>query len=147
MCFPAGFLYIPNIPFIISFVSNAIFVFLSQSDGFVHRGSLVIPSRHHISPEILAFLSVFLSAWKLFSPPVSIPCSHQGIINIFLTKRAKLDMLNEFVSLVISSNEQHRKLMERLALLEKPLPVALIEIPIFNKQGKTEWQGSQNGGG
>lgn len=47
-------------------------------------------------------------------------------------------MLNEFVSLVISSNEQHRKLMERLALLEKQLPVALIEIPISSKQGKTQ---------
>jgi len=45
-------------------------------------------------------------------------------------------MLNEFVSVVISGNEEHRKLIETTCLVRRRLPVALIEIPIFNKQGK-----------
>lgn len=45
-------------------------------------------------------------------------------------------MLNEFVSVVISSNEEHRKLMEKTCLVRRQLPVALIEVPIFNKQGE-----------
>lgn len=45
-------------------------------------------------------------------------------------------MLNEFVSVVISSNEEHRKLMEMTCLVRRQLPVALIEVPIFNKQGE-----------
>lgn len=44
-------------------------------------------------------------------------------------------MVNEFVSVVISSNEEHRKLMEKTCLIRRKLPVALIEVPIFNKQG------------
>lgn len=43
-------------------------------------------------------------------------------------------MLNEFVSVVISGNEEHRKLMEMTCLVKRELPVALIEVPIFNKQ-------------
>lgn len=43
-------------------------------------------------------------------------------------------MLNEFVSVVISGNEEHRKLMEMTCLVKRQLPVALIEVPIFNKQ-------------
>lgn len=44
-------------------------------------------------------------------------------------------MVNEFVSVVISSNEEHRKLMEKTCLISRQLPVALIEVPILNKQG------------
>lgn len=43
-------------------------------------------------------------------------------------------MLNEFVSVVISGNEEHRKLMEMTCLVKRQLPVALIEVAIFNKQ-------------
>lgn len=43
-------------------------------------------------------------------------------------------MLNEFVSVVISSNKEHRKLMEKTCLIRRQLPVALIEVPIFNEQ-------------
>lgn len=39
-------------------------------------------------------------------------------------------MLNEFVSVVISGNEEHRKLMEMARLVKRQLPVALIEVPI-----------------
>ena len=49
-------------------------------------------------------------------------------------------MLNEFVSVVISGNEEHRKLMEMTCLVKRQLPVALIEVPIFHKQGKHERQ-------
>lgn len=45
-------------------------------------------------------------------------------------------MLNEFVSVVISGNEEHRKLMETTFLVRTRLPVALIEVPIFDKQGE-----------
>lgn len=45
-------------------------------------------------------------------------------------------MLNEFVSGVISRNEEHRKLMEMTCLVRRQLPVALIEVPIFNKQSE-----------
>lgn len=45
-------------------------------------------------------------------------------------------MLNEFVSVVISGNEEHRKLMEMTCLVKRQLPVALIEVAIFNKQDK-----------
>ena len=45
-------------------------------------------------------------------------------------------MLNEFVSVVISGNEEHRKLMEMTCLVRRQLPVPLIEVPIFNKQGE-----------
>lgn len=45
-------------------------------------------------------------------------------------------MLNEFVSVVISSNKEHRKLMEKTCLVRRQLPVALIEVPIFHKQGE-----------
>lgn len=43
-------------------------------------------------------------------------------------------MLNEFVSVVISGNEEHRKLMEMTCLVKRQLPVVLIEVPIFSKQ-------------
>lgn len=46
-------------------------------------------------------------------------------------------MLNEFVSVVISGNEEHRKLMEMTCLVRRQLPVALIEVCVFNKQGET----------
>lgn len=45
-------------------------------------------------------------------------------------------MLNEFVSVVISGNEEHRKLMEMTWLVKRQLPVALIEVPIFSEQGE-----------
>lgn len=65
------------------------------------------------------FSACFILPESYFSSPVFLSRSHPGIISIFLTKRAKLDMLNEFVSLVISSNEQHRKLMEKTCLIRK----------------------------
>lgn len=43
-------------------------------------------------------------------------------------------MLNEFVSVVISSNEEHRKLMEKTCLFARQRPVALIEVLIFGKK-------------
>lgn len=45
-------------------------------------------------------------------------------------------MLNEFVSVVISSNEEHRKLMEKTCLFARQRPVALIEVLISGKKGK-----------
>lgn len=46
-------------------------------------------------------------------------------------------MLNEFVSVVISSNEEHRKLMEKTCLFARQRPVALIEVLIFGKKRQT----------
>lgn len=45
-------------------------------------------------------------------------------------------MLNEFVSVVISSNEEHRKLMEKTCLFARQRPVALIEVLISSKKKK-----------
>lgn len=45
-----------------------------------------------------------------------------------------MKMLNEFVSVVIRGNEEHRKLMEMTCLVKRRLPVVLIEVPIYNKQ-------------
>lgn len=46
-------------------------------------------------------------------------------------------MLNEFVSVVISGNEEHRKLMEMTCLVKRQLPVALIEVPISTNKANT----------
>lgn len=86
----------------------------SPSCGFSHPAkapSLTWNSCH--------FSACFILPESYFSSPVFLSRSHPNIISIFLTKRAKLDMLNEFVSLVISSNEQHRKLMEKTCLIRK----------------------------
>lgn len=60
-----------------------------------------------------------------------------------------MKMLNEFVSVVISSNEEHRKLMEMTCLVRRQLPVALIEVPIFRQTRgthKTEPRGCERSG-
>lgn len=44
--------------------------------------------------------------------------------------------LNEFVSVVISSNEEHRKLMEMTCLVKRQLPVVPVDVPIFNKHDR-----------
>lgn len=46
-------------------------------------------------------------------------------------------MLNEFVSVVISGNEEHCKLMEMTCLVKRQLPVALIEVPISTNKANT----------
>lgn len=44
-------------------------------------------------------------------------------------------MLNEFVSVVISGNEEHRKLMEKdFACFDGRRPVALIEVLVSKRQ-------------
>ena len=46
-------------------------------------------------------------------------------------------MLNEFVAVVISGNEEHRKLMEMTCLVKRQLPVELIEVPISTNKANT----------
>lgn len=53
-------------------------------------------------------------------------------------------MLNEFVSVVISSNEEHRKLMEKTCLFARQRPVALIEVLISGKKKKNGKRIRQN---
>ena len=47
-------------------------------------------------------------------------------------------MLNEFVSLVISGNKEHRKLMETTWLVKGKLPVVPIEVPVATTPTNTQ---------
>lgn len=71
-------------------------LFSFHSLGFIHHESLVNPTRRHMSPEMIAISHFASLLFYSISLPESYFSSPHNII--FLTKQAKLDMLNDFVS-------------------------------------------------